>query len=376
MKPYKRSFSSLARLTFLGKKSDKGSKKGEDGKTDTDIATDQETNRKPDVKIKVSPSTPTQKQKPYKKSSSISFFSSMLKKGDDNAQVSRDVDREEDVADLIPVPVTRKTSPLMPDPSQEEREPVTVKTVNGSIPGSSNLMPHTLPRARRTQAGLELNGIERVDSEQSSLPDLVDDYDEDEEDDDDEYDDETASGVTSLLPPILRKRSKKSATRPAPNKEGSSERRAHFREQVEVLQQDAEGNPLRVEVELKQGISFGGHFGLNKDKAKKAKSLRHIFPSEDIVVIKQRNGKKKLRLVVHIGSGFSSDKIAVRALKGGKKLHVTAEKAEQMADGSDFWREFTDKFVLPHKINPYKVKASFDIIGDLCIEAPFAESLF
>ena len=84
-------------------------------------------------------------------------------------------------------------------------------------------------------------------------------------------------------------------------------------------------------------------------------------------IVTDADGRKRLRLLVDIGSEFKPEDILVKTID--KKLIISA-KHEEKTSGRTLQREFNKEYELPDIVDPQTVNAYFTEDGALTIEAP------
>lgn len=152
----------------------------------------------------------------------------------------------------------------------------------------------------------------------------------------------------------------------------SAHKQARFQEEVDVFHHDAEGKlAFKNCVQLKPGDARWKWSSEGPDDlvvTKPTHSKKHIFPVEDVEVRWKQN-KKYLRLLINLGRKLSDGKISLRALKDGTKLILTVQKMEPLGDGTEFLRQYVDRFVLPQPISSVDIEATPEAHGWLAVEA-------
>jgi len=78
-------------------------------------------------------------------------------------------------------------------------------------------------------------------------------------------------------------------------------------------------------------------------------------------------GVASLRVVIELGEDISRESIFVRTARGGTRLLVGAYRPEPLGDGTNYLRQFVDRYRLPHAIDVLSVKANLG--DDLVITA-------
>ena len=159
---------------------------------------------------------------------------------------------------------------------------------------------------------------------------------------------------------------------------GNSLKQARFHEDVDVFHHDAEGKlAFKNCVRLKPGDAGWKWTNQEWDDdafpglaiAKPTHSRKHIFPVEDVEVRWADDNKKYLRLVINLGRKLSEGRISLRALKDGSKLILTVQILEPLGDGTEFMRQYMDRFVLPQPIHSERIEATPGGNGKLVVEA-------
>ena len=84
-------------------------------------------------------------------------------------------------------------------------------------------------------------------------------------------------------------------------------------------------------------------------------------------VVTERDGSRKLRMLVEVGNDFKPEDITVKTID--KKLVVHARHEEKSA-GRTMFREFNKEFDLPEIVDPLTVNAFLSDDGKLTVEAP------
>ncbi len=164
-------------------------------------------------------------------------------------------------------------------------------------------------------------------------------------------------------------------------------KRAHFNEDVDVIVHDDAGNEVDTQcVKIKYGddssldylepnMARGRQEDLSLDRSPALRDRRNRAPLRlDFLDIKRKgDGQRYIKCVIHIGDDFDRQRISVRSANGGTRLVLVAYRSEPLGDGTYFWRQYTEKFRLPHAIDPNDVNATLHSAGDLVIEAPLFE---
>ena len=161
-------------------------------------------------------------------------------------------------------------------------------------------------------------------------------------------------------------------------------KKARFNEAVDVILHDDDGELLCTQiVKIKYDDDDSLGFDLDKTMATANENTNgepmpppNRRPNPDAIrmdfmdIKRNQDGHKYLKCVIFIGEEFDRRRITVRTAMGGSRLVLIAYKSEPLGDGSHYWQQFTEKFRLPHAIDPNQVNATMHSAGDLVIEAP------
>jgi hypothetical protein len=163
-----------------------------------------------------------------------------------------------------------------------------------------------------------------------------------------------------------------------------SERRARFKEAVDVIVHDNHGNAIVMDrVKLKAAADDDCNSArpppgecdskhLCDDRASSALARRRsVFSMRSMRVEVDGSGRKSLRLIVALGEAFSERTIHVCTARGGSRILVGAYRPEPLGDGTNYLRQYIDRFHLPHPVDALSIHAELDPrSGELVITAP------
>lgn len=162
----------------------------------------------------------------------------------------------------------------------------------------------------------------------------------------------------------------------------ASERRARFKEAVDVIVHDNHGNAIAMDrVKLKSAADDSARsppgecdrkrLSLDDDRASSVFARRRsVFSLRSMRVELDGNGRRYLRLVVALGDAFTERTIHVCTARGGSRILVGAYKPEPLGDGTNYLRQYIDRFQLPHPVDALSIRGELDRSGELVITAP------
>jgi len=162
-----------------------------------------------------------------------------------------------------------------------------------------------------------------------------------------------------------------------------SERRARFKEAVDVIVHDNHGNAIIMDrVKLKSAaddsvrqppsecdgklLSLADERGTSSAFARR----RSVFSMRSMRVERDGSGRRYLRLVVALGEAFTERTIHVCTARGGSRILVGAYKPEPLGDGTNYLRQYIDRFKLPHPVDALSIRGELTRSGELVITAP------
>lgn len=172
------------------------------------------------------------------------------------------------------------------------------------------------------------------------------------------------------------------------------EKRARFKEAVDVIIHDAQGNRvIKTDcVKLKSSADddvdralLSPSVGRNYKKqifpaddgpvstSNAARGRSNVFSLGSMRIERGPNGRRFLRLVVILGEAFTERSVHVQSTKGGSRILVGAYKAEPLGDGTNYMRQYMDRFQLPHPVDSYSIQGEINRMGELIITAPLVE---
>lgn len=161
-------------------------------------------------------------------------------------------------------------------------------------------------------------------------------------------------------------------------------KRARFKEAVDVIVHDNHGNAIvRDRIRLKPSIE-------SSTSPPGERCRKQLFAADDEKIvsrtvargqdafslqsmrIERRNedGRRFLRLVVGLDEAFTERSIHVCTANGGSRILVVAYRPEPLGDGTNYQRQYVDRFQLPHPIDALSIKGELDEYGVLVITAP------
>lgn len=157
------------------------------------------------------------------------------------------------------------------------------------------------------------------------------------------------------------------------------EKRARFKEAVDVIIHDNHGKTIvKDRIRLKPSVDCAVTPGERDrkqlfsadDRASRAVARgQGAFSLKSMRMERKNDGRRCLRLVVALDEAFTERSIHVCTANGGSRILVGAYRPEPLGDGTNYLRQYVDRFQLPHPIDALSIKGELDQNGELVITA-------
>lgn len=161
----------------------------------------------------------------------------------------------------------------------------------------------------------------------------------------------------------------------------AGEKRARFKEAVDVIVHDHHGNAIvKDRVRLKPSVECAATTPSERDRVQLFSACDKVsrtvargqgaFSLQSMRIERMHDGRRFLRLVVVLDEAFTQRSIHVCTANGGSRILVGAYRPEPLGDGTNYLRQYVDRFQLPHPIDSLSIKGELDAYGELIITAP------